>query len=83
MNVTIRRVGTSQGVVIPKPLWAQSSLDGGAVEMTIEGGILVLRKPARPARTGWAAAAQKIAQRGDDALVMGTFGNEADADLAW
>ena len=51
--------------------------------MTIEGGTLVLRKPARPARAGWAAAAQKIAQRGDDALVMGTFGNEADADLAW
>ncbi len=83
MNVTIRQIGNSQGVVIPKPLLAQLGLEGGVAEMTIEGGALVLRKPAEPARTGWAAAAQKIAQQSDDALVMGTFGNEADADLAW
>ena len=83
MHVTIRQIGNSQGVVIPKPLLAQLGLDGGAAEMTIEGGALVLRKPAKPARAGWAAAAQKIAQRGDDALVMGGFGNEADAELAW
>ena len=83
MNVTIRQIGNSQGVVIPKPLLAQLGLEGGVAEMSIEGGALVLRKPAEPARTGWAAAAQKIAQQGDDALVMGTFGNEADADLVW
>ena len=83
MNVTIRQIGNSQGVVIPKPLLAQLGLEGGVAEMTIEGGALVLRKPAEPARTGWAAAARKIAQQGDDALVMGTFGNEADADLVW
>ena len=83
MNVTIRQIGNSQGVVIPKPLLAQLGLEGGVAEMTIEGGALVLRKPAEPARTGWAAAAQKIAQQGDDALVMGTFGSEADADLVW
>ena len=51
--------------------------------MTIEGGALVLRKPAKPTRAGWAAAAQRIARRGDDALVMGEFGNEADVELAW
>ena len=83
MYVTIRQIGNSQAVVIPKPLLAQLGLDGGVAEMTIEGGALVLRNPAGPARTGWAAAAQKIAKRGDDALVMSTFGNEADADLAW
>lgn len=83
MNVTIRQIGNSQGVVIPKPLLAQLGLEGGVAEMTIEGGALVLRKPAEFVRTGWAAAAQKIAQQGDDALVMGTFGNAADADLAW
>ena len=83
MHVIIRQIGNSQGVVIPKPLLAQVGLDGGEAEMTIEGGALVLRKPARPARDGWAAAAQKIAKRGDDALVMGEFGNAADAELVW
>jgi antitoxin MazE len=51
--------------------------------MTIERDALVLRRPAKPARAGWAAAAQSIAELGDDALVMREFGNEDDAELAW
>jgi antitoxin MazE len=84
MHVTIRQIGNSQGVVIPKPLLAQVGLDGEeGAEMTIEGGALVLRKPAKPVRSGWAEAAMKIAANGDDSLVMGEFGNAADAKLAW
>ena len=83
MYVTIRRIGNSQGFVIPKPLLEQVGLDAGEAEMTIEGGALVLRKPAKCVRAGWAEAAQKIAEQGDDALVMGEFGNETDAELAW
>jgi antitoxin MazE len=83
VHVTIRQIGNSQGVVIPKPLLAQVGLENGEAEMTIEGGALVLRKPAKPARAGWAEAAKKIAERGDDALVMGEFGNESDTELAW
>jgi antitoxin MazE len=70
--------------VIPKPVLTQVGLSGEAgAEMTIEGGALVLRRPASPARRGWAAAAGKIAEAGDDSLVMGEFGNVADAELAW
>lgn len=83
MYVTIRQIGNSQGVVIPKPLLAQLGLDTGEAEMTIEGDALVLRKPAKPVRVGWAEAARKIGEQGDDTLVMGEFGNEADAELAW
>jgi antitoxin MazE len=43
----------------------------------------VLRRPANAARKGWAEAAKKIAEAGDDALVMGEFGNAADTELAW
>ena len=52
-------------------------------EMTIEGGALVLRPPASPVRAGWAEAAQEIAEAGDDALVMGEFGNVGDEELVW
>jgi antitoxin MazE len=84
MHVTIRKIGNSQGVVIPKPLLAQVGLDGKTgAEMTIEGGAVVLRKPARLARAGWAQAAAKLALAGDDALVMGEFGNEGDPELPW
>jgi len=84
VHVSIRRIGNSQGIVIPKPVLAQLGLDSEAgAEMTIEGSALVLRRPARPVRANWAEAARKIAEAGDDALVMGEFGNQADAELAW
>jgi len=80
--VSIRRIGNSQGVVIPKPILAQLGLNGEA-EMTVEGGALVLRPPSRPSRAGWAEAARKIAEAGDETLVLGEFGNESDKDLTW
>lgn len=84
MHVTIRQIGNSQGVVIPKPLLAQVGLDAeSGVEMTIEGGALVLRRPTKLARAGWAEAAKKVAEAGDDKLVMGEFANEDDAELIW
>ena len=85
MHVSIRQIGNSQGVVIPKPVLKQPGLSGEAgAEITIEGGALVLRRPASPVRTGWAEAeaARKIAEAGDDALVMGEFVNAADTALA-
>jgi antitoxin MazE len=51
--------------------------------MTIEDGALVLRRPAGPARTGWAEAARRIAEAGEDELVMGEFGNAEDSELIW
>ena len=51
--------------------------------MTIERDALVLGRPARAARAGWAAAAKNFADHDDDALVMGEFGNEVDAELSW
>ena len=84
VHVSIRQIGNSQGVVIPKPVLAQLGLDSKAgAEMTIEDGALVLRRPASPARTGWAEAARKIAEAGDDELVMGEFGNAEDSELVW
>ena len=82
MQVSIRQIGNSQGVVIPKPLLAELGLEREA-EMTIENGALVLRKPSKSARAGWADAAKKIAESHDDTLVMGEFGNEADSELTW
>ena len=82
MHVTIRQIGNSHGFVIPKPVLAQLGFDGEA-DMTIEDGALVLRKPALPARTGWAEAAQQLAEHDDDGLVLGEFGNDGDAELAW
>jgi antitoxin MazE len=81
-QIAIRRIGNSQGIVIPKPLLAQVGLEDQA-DLTIERNALVLRRPAKAARAGWAAAAQRVAVGNDDGLVMGEFANEDDVELNW
>ena len=84
LRVNIRQIGNSQGIVITKPVLAQLGLDSNVgAEMTIENDALVLRRPANPARTGWAEAARRIAEAGEDGLVMGEFGNAGDKELVW
>lgn len=82
MITPIRRMGNSQGVLIPKPLLQQIGLAEEA-EMIVEGNTLVLRRPQPAPRTGWADAAKAIAACGDDSLVWPEFANEDDADIVW
>ena len=82
MHVSIRPFGNSRGIVIPKPLLAQLGLVDEA-DLTVENGARVIRKPALPARAGWADAAKAVALANDDGLLLGEFANEGDEDLAW
>jgi antitoxin MazE len=82
LPVTVRRIGNSLGVVIPKPVLAQVGLSKQA-ELTVEHGAIVLRKPQTAARAGWAEAAQSVATRGEDTLLMGDFANAEDLELEW
>jgi antitoxin MazE len=82
MKTAIRRMGNSQGVLIPKPILAQLGLED-EVEMEVENDAIVLRRPQKKAREGWAEASKAVATAEDDALVMGEFGNADDAELVW
>jgi antitoxin MazE len=82
MLATIRRLGNSQGILIPKPLLQQVGLVDQA-EMRVEGDALVLRRPKAAARAGWAEASRELAAAGSDALVLPEFANEGDAELRW
>jgi antitoxin MazE len=82
MLATIRRLGNSQGILIPKPLLQQIGLEDHA-EMCVEGDALVLRRPKAAPRTGWAEASRKLTAAGDDVLVLPEFVNEGDAELKW
>jgi antitoxin MazE len=82
MLTTIRRLGNSQGILIPKPLLLQVGLENQA-EMRVEGDALVLRRPKAAPRAGWAEASRKLATAGDDALVLPEFANGSDAELRW
>ena len=83
MRTVIRKIGNSQGVLIPKPLLAETGLETD-VDMTVENGAIVLR-PIRDhePRAGWAEAAREIAGKGDDAPAWPEFANDEDADLKW
>jgi antitoxin MazE len=82
MLTTIRRLGNSQGILIPKPLLQQVGLVDQA-EMRVEGDALVLRKPKAAPRASWAEASRELAAAGDDVLMLPEFANETDAELTW
>jgi antitoxin MazE len=82
MITTIRRLGNSRGIIIPKPMLKEAGLDQEA-ELTLERDAIVLRKPRRNPRQGWAEASRKLAEAGDDKLVWPEFGNRDDGDLKW
>ncbi|WP_373377873.1 AbrB/MazE/SpoVT family DNA-binding domain-containing protein [Cupriavidus nantongensis] len=82
MKATIRKMGNSQGVLIPKTILAQLGLEN-EVEMEIVNDTLVLRRPRQAPRQGWAEASRQIAADGDDTLVLGELSNADDAELKW
>jgi antitoxin MazE len=82
MLARIRRLGNSQGVLIPKPLLQQVGLVNEA-EMRVEGDALVLRRPKAAPRSQWAAASRRLSEAADDGLVLTEFANEGDAELRW
>jgi antitoxin MazE len=67
MKTTLIPIGNSRGVRIPKPFIEQCGL-GEAVEMDVRDCMILIHAPRRP-RTGWGAAFDLMAQRGDDKLL--------------
>ena len=82
MNTTLRKLGNSHGIIIPKPLLAQVGLTGEAT-MTVENGAIVLRPANKSPREGWAESSRAVAEAADDTLVWPELENDADAALVW
>ncbi|WP_370652564.1 AbrB/MazE/SpoVT family DNA-binding domain-containing protein [Polynucleobacter sp.] len=82
LHLQIRQIGNSRGVVIPKAILEQVGFDDEA-ELVVEGGRLVLSKPKKNPREGWAEDSKAISEAGEDTLVLGDFSNEGDEDWVW
>ena len=82
MEVAIRKMGNSQGVLIPKPILAQVGLEGTA-DLQVRDGVIEIRPLHRNPREGWADDARRLALQGDDALVWPGVGNTGDDELVW
>jgi antitoxin MazE len=84
MEIAIRNIGNSKGVVIPKLLLAQAGLEGESTALIqVVNGAIVLSKSSKPMRAGWAEAAVAVSAHGNYGLMMGEFGNADDAELRW
>lgn len=82
MQVTIRKMGNSQGVLIPKPVLAQLGLEGVA-DLQVRDGVIEIRPLSRNPREGWADDAAQVAAAGGDALVWPELANATDSELTW
>ena len=82
MEVAIRKMGNSQGVLIPKPILAQVGLEGTA-DLQVRNGVIEIRPIRRDPRQGWADDARRLAMQGDDALVWPEVADAADAEWVW
>lgn len=76
MQVALRKVGNSQAVIIPKAVLLQLGL-ADKLEMEVKDDKIILSVPRTP-RSGWAVAAQQIAQSDDDELLDFPLENEEE-----
>jgi antitoxin MazE len=82
MEVAIRKMGNSQGVLIPKPILAQLGLEG-SVDLQVRDGVIEIRPLHRNPREGWADDARRLAEQGDDALAWPDVASAGDSELVW
>ncbi|CAM3786514.1 AbrB/MazE/SpoVT family DNA-binding domain-containing protein [Polynucleobacter brandtiae] len=82
LHLQIRQIGNSRGVVIPKVILEQVGFNE-EVDLVVEDGTLILSKPKKSSREGWAEQAKAITEVGDDQLVLGDFNNDEDKDWIW
>ncbi|MDF3061882.1 MAG: peptidase [Microvirga sp.] len=65
MRTKLVRVGNSKGVRLPKAILEQSGITD-EVDLKVEEGRVILMRPERHPREGWAEDARRMVQNGDD-----------------
>jgi antitoxin MazE len=82
MEVAIRKMGNSLGVLIPKAILVQLGLEGAA-DLQVRDGVIEIRPIRRNPREGRAEDARRIDEQGDDGLVLPELPDASDAELVW
>lgn len=67
MKTKIVRIGNSRGVRIPKPFIEEAQLGEEVQLRIVASGVLIERTA--PPRAGWAEAAARLRDRGEDRLL--------------
>jgi antitoxin MazE len=85
MQSSLRRIGNSTGLVLPKAILGQIGIEQGAVlDLVVDNGRLIATPVENQTRSGWDDAAMQISESKDrDTELWSGFGNEGDDALAW
>ena len=84
MKSAIRKMGNSHGVIIPKPLLVEiGATAGDEVDLAVKGGKIVMARPRKSSRHGWAADSKRLADAGEAGVAWPEFANDGDRDLKW
>ncbi|RAJ95873.1 antitoxin MazE [Larkinella arboricola] len=81
----IRKIGNSQGILLPRTVLQQAGIEG-AVDIEIAEGALILRAIKKHPRDGWEAAFDEAIQAGDqpdDDLLEGTSNQFDQTEWTW
>ena len=85
MQTSLRKMGNSVGMIVPKAVLQEIGLSVGApMDVRVEDG-KVVATPVRKVREGWAEDAERVAAAGlteEEAKWM-AFGNDDDGELTW
>jgi antitoxin MazE len=77
MRARVIRIGNSHGLRIPKPILEQTGIrDDVGIEL---GKNQIIIRPVQKARDGWDKAFKRMAEKGDDALVI----DDNDVSHSW
>jgi antitoxin MazE len=79
MKIKVVPIGNSRGIRIPKAILEQCQVSD-AVHLVVEGQQIVLTPANVEPRAGWREAARRMAERGDDDLLIPDVFEDEDHD---
>lgn len=85
MQTSLRKMGNSVGMIVPKAVLQEIGLSVGApMDVRVEDG-KVVATPVRKVREGWAEDAERVAAAGltEEEAEWMAFGNDDDGELTW
>ena len=84
MQTSIRKMGNSSGVIIPKAILVELNVAAGdAVELRTENGKVLIEPIRKKPHEGWAEDAKRIAAEDVIDTEWLEFPNESDDTLIW
>ena len=84
MHATIRNIGNSKGIILPKSILTQCDIEDDVLIEVKDHQIIIKAATSANKRKAWEKAFKEMAENGDDALVIpDVFEDENTDDWTW